>query len=234
VLALGASAAGLALRAHLDDAHNQAYQRGRARAEADAKRALELARLGVPPAGGTAVYENDPMLRARKIFEARCAGCHVLEGAGEEKGPLLTGWMSRAWLTDFLKQPDAPKYFGHTKKLHQMKPVKAEGDELRALVEWIYAHGGGTFDRTLAQKGEEIFKRDDCDECHSTDGKSEGVDGAPNFGGHASIQWIERLIRNAGDLTLFSDHNEMPKFGPHKLDDDDVKALAAFVARQRS
>ena len=232
--ALGAAAGGLMLRASLDDAHNPAYQRGRARAEADAKRALALARDGVPPAGGIAVYENDPALRARKIFDARCAGCHALEGAGEEKAPLLTGWMSRAWLTDFLKQPDAPKYFGHTKKLHDMKPVKAEGEELRALVEWIYAQGGGTYDRALADKGRAIFDRDDCDECHSTDGKSDGVDGAPNFMNHASVEWIERLIRDGSAPTLFSDHNEMPKFGPDKLSDDDVKTLAAFIARQRS
>ena len=104
----------------------------------------------------------------------------------------MTGWSSRAWLTDFLKQPDAPKYFGHTKKLHGMKPVKAEGDELRALVEWIYAQGGGTFDRALADQGGEIFKRDDCDECHSADGKSEGVDGAPNFAGRGSVDVARR------------------------------------------
>jgi ubiquinol-cytochrome c reductase cytochrome b subunit len=234
VVAIFACAGGLMLRATLDDRHNEPYQRGRARAEADAKRALELARLGVPPAGGLAVYDNDPMLRARKIFDARCAGCHVLEGAGEPKAPLLTGWASRAWLTDFLKQPDAPKYFGRTKKLHQMKPVKAEGDELRALVEWIYAQGGGTFDRALADKGEAIFKRDDCDECHAVDGKSDGVDGAPNFAGHASVEWIARLIRDGSVPTLFSDHNEMPKFGRDKLADEDVAALAAFIARQRS
>jgi len=234
VLALGAGAGALMLRAHLDDRHNEPYQRGRARAEADAKRALELAQKGVPPAGGLAVYDNDPMLRARKLFDAKCAGCHALEGAGEQKGPLLTGWGSRAWLTDFLKQPDAAKYFGNTKKLHQMKPIKAEGEELRALVEWIYAQGGGTFDRALADKGNEIFKRDDCDECHSTDGKSEGVDGAPNFAGHGNLEWLKSLIRNAGIQTLFSEHNEMPKFGPDKLSDDDVAALAGFIARQRS
>ncbi|MCU1282493.1 MAG: Cytochrome b/b6 domain protein [bacterium] len=224
----------LMLAAHRDDAHNEPYKRGRARAEADAKRALELARLGVPPAGGMAVFENDPLLRARKIFEARCSGCHVLDGAGEEKGPLLTGWSSRAWLDDFLAQPDAPKYFGHTKRLHGMKPIKATGDDKRALVEWIYSQGGGSFDRALADKGAAIFTRDSCDDCHSADGKSEGVDGAPNLAGRAGTEWIERLIRDAGDPTLFGDRNEMPKFGADKLGDEDVAALAALIARQRS
>ena len=104
-----------------------------------------------------------------------------------------------------------------------MKPVKAEGDELRALVEWIWSQGGGTFDRALAQKGAEMFKRDDCDECHSADGKTEGVDGAPNFAGHASLAWIERLIRDGGAATLFSDHNEMAEVrAPTSVSDEDV------------
>ena len=115
-----------------------------------------------------------------------------------------------------------------------MKPIKAEGDELRALVEWIYAQGGGTFDRALADQGDEIFKRDDCDDCHSADGKSDGVDGAPNFAGRGTLGWLTRLMRDGSAETLFSDHNEMPKFGPDKLSDEDVAALAAFIARQRS
>jgi ubiquinol-cytochrome c reductase cytochrome b subunit len=234
VCAIFAGAGALMLLAYRDDARNEPYKRGRARAESEAKRALELARKGVPPAGGMAVFDNDPLLRARKIFDARCAGCHELEGAGEERGPLLTGWSSRAWLDDFLAQPDAPKYFGRTKRLHGMKPVKAQGDDKKALVEWIYSQGGGTFDRALADQGAAIFKRDDCEDCHSLDGKSEGVEGAPNLTGRAGLAWIERLIRNAGDLTLFSDRSEMPKFGPDKLSDDDVKALAALIARQRS
>ena len=44
-----------------------------------------------------------------------------------------TGWSSRAWLTDFLQDPDAPRYFGKTKKLHDMKPLRLPDDELRAL-----------------------------------------------------------------------------------------------------
>ena len=234
VAAIGLGAGTLAAVARISDRHNEAYQKGRARAEADARRALALAKAGVPPAGGLAVYDNDPAERARKQIAERCVGCHVLDGAGEQKGPLLTGWMSRAWLTDFLKQPDAAKYFGNTKKLHGMKPVKAEGEELRALVEWIYAQGGGKFDAALAERGHEIYKRDDCDDCHSDDGKTEGVDGAPNFAGHASPEWLEKLIRDGGLPTLFSDRNEMPKFGKDKLSDEDVQALATLLAGQRS
>ncbi len=232
--AIFAGGAALGVAARIEDAHNEPYRRGRERAEADARRALALARMGVPPAGGMAVYDNDPRARGRKLFAVRCAGCHMLDGAGEAKAPLLTGWSSRAWLTDFLARPDDARYFGATKKLHGMKPVKAKGDELRALVEWIYSQGGGTFDATLAARGAEIYKRDDCDDCHSADGKTEGVDGAPNFAGRGTLDWIERVIRDGSAPTLFSDHNEMAKFGRDKLSDDDVAALAALVAGQRS
>ena len=36
-------------------------------------------------------------------------------------------------LADFLKQPDAPRYFGKTKRLHGMKPVKPVGEENEQL-----------------------------------------------------------------------------------------------------
>ena len=231
VLAILGGAATLSLLAHRDDARNPAYRRGRARAEADAMRALELAAQGVPPVGGTAVFDNDP---ARQNFAARCAGCHVLDGAGEERGPLLTGWSTRAWLDDFLAQPDAPKYFGKTKKLHGMKPIKPTGDERAALIEWLYAEGGGDdVDGAKAERGHVIYTRENCDDCHSDDGKSEGADGAPNFAGRGSVAWLAGLIRDAGGAVYFSDHNEMPRFGTDKLSDDEVAALARLVAAQR-
>ena len=233
VLAIVVGAAGLAVQARRDDARNPQYAAGRARAEAAARRALALARQGVPPAGGTAVYDNDPMVRGRRIFAARCAGCHVLGAAGEPRGPLLTGWSSRAWLTDFLQQPDAPKYFGRTKKLHLMKPVKPVGDELGALVEYIYSLGGGTFDAAEAARGQAIFRRESCDDCHATDGKTEG-DGAPNLAGRGSAAWVERLVRDPGAGLYYDTKNEMPRFGPEKLSDADLHALSALLAAERA
>jgi ubiquinol-cytochrome c reductase cytochrome b subunit len=226
------AALGLGLLARRDDARSTVFQRNRARADAEAKRALALARLGVPPAGGVAVYENDPVARARTLFAARCAGCHVLGAVGEPRGPLLTRWSSRAWLADFLQRPDDPDYFGRTKKLHQMKPVKPVGDELTALVEFVYSRGGGRFDGARAVAGEAIFKRENCDECHDSDGKTAG-DGVPNLGGRASDAWIEQLIRDAGGALFFDGKSEMPKFGPDKLSDDDVRALVAMLRAER-
>src|SRR5207248_251884 len=150
-------------------------------------RALEMARLGVPPAGGTAVYENDPLARGRALYRDRCAGCHVLDGAGERKGPDLDGWSSRAWLRAFLTDPDGARFFRAT-RVHGMKPVKAAGADLDALVEWVYALGGDG-DAELAARGRLVFDHSGCDDCHETDGRTAGVGGAPNLGGHASAEW---------------------------------------------
>ena len=47
-----------------------------------------LARLGVPPAGGLAVYDNDPMLRARKLFDAQAARAATCSTApAKRRGP---------------------------------------------------------------------------------------------------------------------------------------------------
>jgi ubiquinol-cytochrome c reductase cytochrome b subunit len=233
VLALIVGAVALGTRATLADRRSVGYRRARVRADAAAARALALARAGVPPAGGTAIFDSDPHARARKLFTARCAGCHVLDGEGEPRGPQLTAWSSRAWLRDFLVEPDAPRYFGRTKRLHQMKPVKATGDDLKALVEFVYAQGGSDVDAALARRGEQIFERENCDDCHGTDGKYEG-DGAPNLAGRAAPARLEQLIRDAGDGLWFGDRNEMPRFGRDKLGDDDVTALARLIAAEHA
>lgn len=233
VLALAGGAVALGLQARREDLRNPQYAAGRARAEAAARRALALAKEGVPPAGGTAVYDNDPLVRGRRLFAARCAGCHVLGAMGEPRGPLLTGWSSRAWLTDFLRDPDGPRYFGRTKKLHLMKPVKPTGDELRALVEYLYSLGGGSFDAAMAARGQAIFRRESCEDCHAVDGKTEG-DGAPNLAGRGSVAWVARLVRDAGVGLYYDTKNEMPRFGPDKLSDAELDALTALLAAERT
>ena len=116
-----------------------------------------------------------------------------------------------------------------------MKPVKADGRRAGARSSSTSTpRAGGSVDRALAAQGADIWKRESCDDCHSVDGKSEGVDGAPNLGGRASVEWIARVIRDAGAEMLFSDRNEMPRFGKDKLSDDDVQALVALLRGERA
>jgi ubiquinol-cytochrome c reductase cytochrome b subunit len=230
LLLLGVAALGV--RAELADRGNAGYQKARALAEREGRRALALALKGVPPAGGVAVYENDPVLRGRRLFDERCAGCHVLGGKGEARAPDLDGWSSRPWIAAFLKDPEAPRFFGRT-KVRGMKPVKATGADLDALVEWVYSLGGGAgVDAGQAARGRELFDSSGCDTCHETDGKSAG-DGAPNLGGRATREWTRALILDAAAEPLFGRKNQMTRFAG-KLADVDVDALVDLLLKERA
>ena len=229
LLLLGAAAlGGLAERA---DRGNAGFQKFRVRADRDAARALALAMEGVPPAGGTAVYDNDPTEQGRKLYAERCAGCHVYGGAGERKAPDLDGWSSRGWIAAFLRDPANERFYGET-KVKGMKPVKAIGADFDALVEWVYSLGGPDgVDAAKAQRGKQVFDDGGCDNCHEVDGATAG-DGAPNLGQRASAAWIKRLLEDASQPALFGAKNEMPKFRG-KLGDPQLDALVQLLRAER-
>ncbi len=229
LLLFGATALGVS--GEIADAHNAGYQKSRAQAERASQRALRLAEGGVPPAGGLAVEENDPLARGRKLFGERCAGCHMLDGEGERRAPDLDGWSSRGWLRAFLKAPDDERFYGKT-KIRGMKPVKAEGAELDALVEWIYSEGGEPFDAARAAHGKELFDGGGCDDCHERDGTGSG-DGPPNLGGRASAAWLKDFVSDPSDGRFFDGKNQMPKFRG-KLPDADLESLAALLRAERA
>ncbi|HZS38082.1 MAG TPA: cytochrome b N-terminal domain-containing protein [Polyangia bacterium] len=228
LLLLGAAALGA--EASIADAENPSYQKFRQRADRESERALTLARQGVPVAGGTAVYDNDPTARARRLYGERCAGCHQLDGAGERRAPDLDGWSSRAWLRDFLRDPENPRFYGKT-KVRGMKPVKQTGDELEALVEFVYAQGGDGADAARAEKGRAVFEAAGCDDCHQTDG-AKGDEG-PNLGGRASKKWLHDFLADPSEPRFFGDKNQMPKFRG-KLEDADLDALADLLRAERA
>jgi ubiquinol-cytochrome c reductase cytochrome b subunit len=223
-------AATLGALAELGDRKNPRYKAFREGAVKAAARALALARQGVPPAGGTAVYDNDPMQRARRLLDERCLGCHRFEGRGERKAPDLDGWSSRGWIRDFLLDPEAPRFYGAT-KIRGMKPVKQRGQELEALVEWVYGQGGGTVDAAKVARGKQLFSDAGCDECHDTTGTGGGA-GVPDLGGRASLAWTRAFLANPSEDRFFGKKNQMPKFG-ERLSGTDLDALAAWLVSQR-
>jgi ubiquinol-cytochrome c reductase cytochrome b subunit len=223
-------AAALGAAGAAGDARNVNYQKFRARADKASERALQLAQAGVPPAGGLAIEENDPLARGRKLYGERCAGCHLYQGEGERRAPDFDGWSSRAWLKAFLKAPEDDRFYGKT-KVRGMKPVKAAGPDLDALVEWIYSQGGPPFDEKLAARGKEVFEISGCDDCHDTNGTSPG-DGPPNLGGRATRAWMHDFLADPSDPRFFDGKNHMPKFRG-KLSDADLDALGALLAAER-
>ena len=88
--AIARARAGSGCRRGATIARNEAFQRGRERARGRARRALALARRGCRR---PAAWRSTTTIRARARASSsseRCAGCHVLDGAGEAKGPLST------------------------------------------------------------------------------------------------------------------------------------------------
>lgn len=226
VLVVGMAGAGaLALLSYLEDKNDAALQKRLQAAHVKAQRASELAREGIPPAGGPAVFENDPLFKAEKVWNERCAGCHV---GDERKGPEITaGYNNRAWIRGMLLEPRHPTYFGTT-KIDGMKPTKYEGEELAAVVEAIYAESGAPdVDVAKAAKGRELFDNGPCSDCHWRDETS--VDGeGPNLGKRGTPEYLRAFILDPGSPRFFGKLNEMPAFRD-KLSDAELELVVSYV-----
>jgi len=227
---LGAGAAlliGLAVAADSGDA---ALQKRLVAADKQAHKARRLALQGVPPPGGTAVYENEPFYRAKKLFAERCQGCHV---GNERKGPELgPGYNSRPWLRAYLLEPDGDRFFGVTKRIHEMKPVKLRGEDLTDVIEALYAETGAKdADRARVERGRKLITEGKCADCHELEPTEEG-DTGPNLAGRGTVEYLTEFIAEPGKPRFFGKRNEMPTFR-NKLRADEISALAAYVASLR-
>ncbi len=218
-----------------EDARNPRYREGVQRAEEEAQRARRLALQGVPVAGGTAVYMNDPLERARLLFREHCQGCHRLGTMGpelaEQKGPDLTRWGTRRWISEVITDPDGPRAFGHTKLAGGMKPVQLDKEPLADLVEYLYSLGGARdADAARVQRGAVLFEDRNCDLCHERDGKTAGQ--GPGLGGYLSAEWTRALLKDPASPLYYGSKNDMPAFGK-KLTAAELELLTAFLQAQR-
>ena len=220
----------------VEDAGNEDYQKGLVTAHADAERTRELAALGVPPEGGLAVWQNDPQYAAITVFKENCATCHEIDGRGGNEAPSLSHFNDRAWLRGAVREPQTPTYFGGTKQHRDMEAYSADDlpdDKLDAVVEYMLELRGGAeeLDAELAKRGKALWADElDCSGCHMIEAGEDG-DGAPNFAGRGSREWIARVIRNSSQADLYGDEAEMPKF-EGKLGDAEIEALAAYIYAQ--
>jgi ubiquinol-cytochrome c reductase cytochrome b subunit len=224
------------------DANNEHYQEGLVIARADAERSRELAREGVPPDGGTAVWRNDPQYAAMELFKENCATCHEIDGRGGEEAPSLSHYNDREWLRGAIRTPRSVAYFGGTKAHTDMEAYAVEDlsdENLDAVVEFLIelrAQGeespdSAAWDAELAKRGKALWESElDCSGCHSLERGADG-DGAPVFAGRGTQAWIARVIRNSSMVDLYGSEAEMPKF-EGKLSDQEIAALADYVYAQ--
>jgi ubiquinol-cytochrome c reductase cytochrome b subunit len=230
------------------DALDAAHQQARAEVRARARHARELAKSGVLPEGGLAVYRNDPSFAARELWNEHCNVCHSFSGLGSSRGagagagaagdaagaddadvrgPDLKDYNSRAWIERFLRDPDGPLHMGPAKLDKGMRPVEGTDEELRALTEVVYAEtGAADVVRALANRGQALIPEKDCDSCHDFDGTS--ANSGPNLRGRGTLAWITDVIADAGDDRLFGARNKMPRFAG-KLSPEQIADLARFI-----
>lgn len=220
-----------------EDAQNQTYQEGLEVAHAEANRARELARDGVLPEGGDAVWRNDPAYVTRALFDEHCSVCHAIDGVGGQEAPDLGGFSTRAWLVGGIRTPRDVRYFGGTKGHGDMEAYDEAAlpqEQLDAVIEYLVRLRGEpevlAWDDALADKGARLWEDTlECSGCHEVEKGAGG--GAPNFAGRGTQAWIDRVIRNSGGPDLYEGDAQMPRF-EGKLSDAEIAQLAAFVHGQ--
>jgi len=221
-----------------DDGADDSYQKALAHAQKQSDRARELAKEGIAPEGGPAVFWNDPEYKVKKLFGEHCQNCHGVDGVGGGEGPDFTDYSSRAWLSSLIRDVNQPRFFGNTKHdtMEAYPADKVSDEQLAATVELLVALMGDpamTADAALVEKGKKLWADElECSNCHELEpGKdNEG----PNLHAHGSQSWVERVIRDSSAKDLFGEKAQMPKFGTDKLTDEQVASLAAFVVARRA
>jgi len=226
---------GLGVLSYLPLRHDRAdpsFKKARAEAGDRARRARQLARDGVPPEGGMAVFRNDPRFHSRELWNEHCANCHSFTGEGGKEAPDLKGYNGRAWIEGFLRDPQGRLFMGTANLEKGMKPVLGTKEELHALTELVYAQtGAADADRSLVIAAESLFSQKDCDSCHDRDGTGQNT--GPNLRGRGTLPYLVDVITDAGDARLFGKRNKMPSFA-NKLSPEEIGELAQFVLLESS
>ena len=209
------------------DRHDPTIARQRVIAEREAERARTLAADGVPAAGATHMMAMDPLTRGERLFRRECMTCHMLEGHGPEEpeAPDLTGYASKAWIKQVLRDPDSPRLYGLTKIEGMESYASIDPAELGKIVDILYARRSsdtpveGSPDQALLEKHE-------CTDCHEFDQK-EAFDG-PSLVRYLSREWLREMVDNAGADHLYGEDNDMPRY-EERIGEKDRAAVVEFL-----
>jgi ubiquinol-cytochrome c reductase cytochrome b subunit len=230
-LAIFAGGGALAAMAWRTDARDPQYAKQRAKADALAAAATQLALQGVPPAGALQMVRQDPELRGRDLFDKHCASCHVLGGAGDPAKATATkldGWTTPKWIASMIHDPDAAEFFGRGPYKGDMPSVDVrpkekpagepwtpmvKGDaEMQAVATFLAAQGDEPGDpprpvsEAVRAQGEKIVS-ERCTTCHlfKGDGDDEGSQLAPELGRYGSVAWTRAQVANPASPATYRD-----------------------------
>lgn len=217
---------------------SEAYLKAVERAEAESRRAVELARgpEGIPPGGMLSVLREDPKTQGPRLFDRYCASCHTHADATEipEKPSAsnLTHFASREWIAGLLdpQRITGLDYFGGTShKDGEMQNFvketlsKADKKKVAQVVAALSAEARLPAQRSLEsgeadliEQGRAQIKEFGCSDCHKF--HDEGDLGmAPDLTGFGSREWLTGMIANAAHKRYFGDDNDrMPAFAEHE------------------
>jgi hypothetical protein len=153
--------------------------------------------------------------------------CHALGNLEpkEKKGPDLTGYRSKAWIRQALRDPDSLRLFGHT-KVYGMEPYAAiPAADLDALAGYVYSLRDSP--KTPEEAGvDKLIETHECTKCHDFE-DDYGLEGPALFR-YGSATWVRAAIADPGADHLYGKANTMPKFS-ERLSAEDLDALTAFV-----
>lgn len=239
IFAAGAAFLGWELTNH--DRHDRDLAKANAIVHRQARRSIELARMGVPPEGPLEMMRNDPAVRPAALFKQNCGTCHaVRDMSTQRKGPRLDGFGSRAWAAAFVAWPDHPELMGTT-QIHDMPPQRRlTDDELRAVAEWLYSQGvergEDPADAHLLEVATPII-RERCNGCHLgslTPSDTEGMTrDAPSLDGWGSREYLYDQIMIPHRMEQYGARNHMTRFRD-KLSDREVQMIIDFTRSLRT
>ncbi|MFO0728101.1 MAG: cytochrome b N-terminal domain-containing protein [Myxococcota bacterium] len=211
------------------DRHDAAITVQRKLAPREAERAKKLALAGVPVEGASYMAAHDPLIRGERVFQKECASCHPFEGIQPEKikGPDLTGFNSKAWIKQALRDPDSIRLYGKT-KVHGMKSFadKMKEAELNQMVDYVYSLRRDDAKAPDDSEISALWDEHECGQCHET-GEKYGLDGPALFK-YGTEEWVMDVVKDASADFLYDKDNSMPVF-EHRLAPEDLKAVVAFM-----
>lgn len=164
-------------------------------------------------------------LDARAVYLRDCATCHASDGTGTRRGPDIStsgGALVHYELSTGRMPIDEP-----TEPVRRHRPRYSRA-EIAALVDYVSTFGDGipipTVDIEHADvaRGGELYNLN-CAACHSWSGVGGALldREAPSVLPSTPVQVAEVIRTGPGS---------MPSFGPESLSDEDVEAVAAYVA----
>jgi len=176
---------------------------------------------------------GDPEARKKAVKQGRerailCSYCHGMDGNGlRPEIPKLSG-QNPVYLLDQFE-----KFATGERKERVMQELAAsftEEDKVKIVlyyssVEMIPAGG----DETLAPAGEAVYTTH-CVSCHGPDGK--GQEGYARLAGQSPL-YVEKMLKEFRDRTTGNRFNPFMTAVSLRLTDDDMKAVAAYIANLR-